>query len=315
MKDNSRNYKKSSRPSKSKSKYSKSTNSRYSKNDRNKNRNHKSENYTEKRGKNSGYSKRNNFKPDFKKESMYNQDDYIIGVQPIFEALKSTRTINRILIAKGRTSRNIQEIVKMARSKGVIVQNTETKKISEIADGQNHQGIIAYVSPYDYCDFDKAIEELEQKENATVLILDHITDVHNFGSILRTCDASGVDYVIIPSRRSVAVNSTVSKTSAGAVEYTKITRVSSLSTAIKKLQKIDFWVYGLDMESSTYYNNTEFPEKTIIVAGSEDSGLSSEVKKSCDKIIKIDMVGKINSLNVSVATALVLYQVKNNKYN
>lgn len=242
-------------------------------------------------------------------------DDYVVGVQAVKEALSSKRSVNRLMVAKSRSSKQIRELVELAKEHKVVIQEVDPKKISEVAGGENHQGVIAYVSPYSYADFDEVSGELSAKEHSTVLVLDHITDVHNLGSIIRTADAAGVDLVIIPSRRSALVNSTVSKTSAGAVEHVKIAVVSSLASAIKTLQKQDFWVYAADMEGQTHYQNTKYAKKSVIVVGSEETGLCAEVKKACDQIVKIDMVGKINSLNVSVAAALIMYQVKNTKYS
>lgn len=244
------------------------------------------------------------------KSANFNEEDYIIGVNSVLEALKSERTINKIMIVKARTSKQIKEIVRIAKEKKVVVQEVDHKKIADIANNQVHQGVIAYVSKYEYYDFSDMIKELKNKEKSIVLILDHITDTHNFGSILRTVDATNVDYVIIPNRRSVAINSVVSKTSAGAVEYAKVVKVSSLSEAIKELKKIGYWVYALDMDSDILYDKCDYSEKTVLVVGSEESGISMQVTKNCDEIVKIPMTGRINSLNVSVATALALYQVK-----
>lgn len=242
-------------------------------------------------------------------------DDYVVGVQAVKEALLSKRSVNRVMVAKSRTSKQIREILDLAKAHRAVIQEVDPKKISEVANGENHQGIIAYVSPYSYADFDEVLGEISIKEHATVLVLDHITDVHNLGSMIRTADASGVDLILIPSRRAALVNSTVSKTSAGAVEHVKIAVVSSLASAIKALQKNDFWVYAADMDGNTHYQNTQYANRTVIVVGSEETGLSAEVRKSCDQIVKIDMVGKVNSLNVSVAAALIMYQVKNTRYS
>lgn len=242
-------------------------------------------------------------------------DDYVVGVQAVKEALLSKRSVNRVMVAKSRSSKQIREVLELARENKVVIQEVDPKKISEVASGENHQGIIAYVSPYSYTDFDEVLQELADKEYANVLVLDHITDVHNLGSIIRTADAVGTDLILIPSRRSALVNSTVSKTSAGAVEHVKIAVVSSLAAAIKALQKQDFWVYAADMDGSVHYQNVKYAKKSVIVVGSEESGISSEVRKVSDQIVKIDMVGKVNSLNVSVAAALLMYQVKNTKYS
>lgn len=233
-------------------------------------------------------------------------EDYILGIHPVMEAILGDRTINRIMIERGKRSKPLHEIIVAAKEKNIMVQEVDRQKIMQIAQGEVHQGIVAYVSAYPYYDLDDAIKELGAGD--MIVALDHLTDVHNFGSILRSCEAAGITYVIIPHRRSVQVNSTVSKTSAGAIEHVKVIRVPSLTNAIEKLKEAGFWVIGADMDGENTYDKADYSGKVVLVAGSEGEGMSRQIKKLCDFVVRIPMIGKVNSLNVSVATSLLVYE-------
>ncbi|MCK8059556.1 MULTISPECIES: 23S rRNA (guanosine(2251)-2'-O)-methyltransferase RlmB [unclassified Fusibacter] len=233
-------------------------------------------------------------------------EDYIVGINPVLEAIEGNRTINKIMISKEKRTKQIHEIVVKAKEHRIVIQEVDKGKIESVAGGTNHQGVAAYVSPYPYYELDDEIENFT--ENTIVVALDNLTDVHNFGSILRTCDAVGADYVIIPNRRSVQVNATVGKTSAGAVEHVKVIKTNSLGNAIQKLKDNGFWVIGADMDGEQTYYEATYKGKTVLVAGSEGEGMSKHIKRLCDFVVSIPMVGKVNSLNVSVATSLLLYE-------
>ncbi len=230
--------------------------------------------------------------------------DYAIGIHPVEEAIKGGRTINKIMVAKGKRNKRVHDIIVMAKERRLMIQEVDAKALDRLSDQANHQGVVAHISPYDYIAFD----DMVVAENTLVLALHDLTDVHNFGSILRTCEAVGVDYVIIPERRSVQVNATVTKTSAGAVEHVKIVRVKSLGNALSALKEKGFWVVGADMHASKDYTEIDYRGKTTIVMGAEDKGLSPHIVRACDHLAAIPMRGKVNSLNVSVATSLLLYE-------
>ncbi len=244
-----------------------------------------------------------------KNNKKINSDDYAIGVHPVEEAIKGGRTINKIMVAKGKRSKKIHDIIVLAKERRLFIQEVDSKALDRFANNGNHQGVVAYLSPYDYHSFD----QMHLSDNCLILALNDLTDVHNFGSILRTCEAVGVDYVMIPERRSVQVNATVTKTSAGAVEHVKIVRVKSLGNALNDLKEQGFWVIGADAKGEKNYTEIDYSGKKVIVMGAEDKGLSPHIVRMCDYLTHIPMQGKVNSLNVSVATSLLLYEWQRNK--
>ncbi len=232
--------------------------------------------------------------------------DYVVGIHPVEEALKGQRTINKIMVAKGKRSRRVHQLIEMAKAKRLLIQEVNSDALKRVAGDSAHQGVAAYLSPYDYLDI-TAIKACVKKD-CLVLALNDLTDVHNFGSILRTCDATGVDFVMIPERRSVQVNSTVSKTAAGALEHVKIVRVKSLSNALNELKDNGFWLIGADANGGADYTEIDYSGKKVIISGSEEKGLSPHIQRICDYTCYIPMIGAINSLNVSVASSLLLYE-------
>ncbi len=244
-----------------------------------------------------------------KNNKKVNSDDYAIGIHPVEEAIKGGRTINKIMVAKGKRSKKIHDIIVLAKEQRLFIQEVDVKALDRFASSGNHQGVVAYLSPYDYYPFD----QMQLTDNTLILALNDLTDVHNFGSILRTCEAVGVDYVLIPERRSVQVNATVTKTSAGAVEHVKIVRVKSLGNALKDLKEQGFWVIGADAKGEKKYTEIDYSGKKVIVMGAEDKGLSPHIVRTCDYLTYIPMHGKVNSLNVSVATSLLLYEWQRSK--
>ena len=240
--------------------------------------------------------------------------DQVEGRNAVRELLNSGRDINKIFIQKGERHGSILEIIAKAKERKLLIQEVDKNKLDQMAQSDNHQGVIAIVPPYDYCDVDDILDYAKSKnENPFILILDGIEDPHNMGSIIRTAECCGVHGIIIPKRRSCSVNSTVNKTSAGAVEYMKIARVTNLNDTIKYLKENDVWIYGTDMNSSKYYTDEKYNSGVGIVIGSEGYGMSDLVKKNCDFLIKIPMKGKINSLNASVSAGIVMYEVMNQR--
>lgn len=242
---------------------------------------------------------------------MKEYEDVVIGRNAVSELLKSDRDINKIFVQRGEKHGSINQILNLARNKKVVVVEVEKNKLDEMSgDTKNHQGIIAVVPPFEYSDIDEIIEYAKNKnEDPFIVMLDGIEDVHNLGSIIRTAETAGVHGVIIPKRRGALVNATVSKTSAGAIEYMKVARVNNLNDAIQDLKDRGLWIYGTDMSAKEYYYNEKLTGPICLVIGSEGFGISSLVKKNCDVLIKIPMKGKVTSLNASVSAGIAIYEV------
>lgn len=231
-------------------------------------------------------------------------EDLIIGRNPVTEAIRSGREIDKILIKKGNYEGSIVPIIKKAKQKGIIIQEVEKQKLDQIADGGNHQGIAAYTAAHEYA----TVEDiLARSENPLVIICDKITDPHNLGSVLRTANCVGAAGVIIPKRNGAGLNSVVAKTSAGAVEYTPVARVTNIAQTIDKLKDNGLWIAGADMDGEEMYS-ANLTGGMGIVIGSEGEGISRLVKEKCDFLVKIPMFGEINSLNASVAAAVLMYE-------
>ena len=236
-------------------------------------------------------------------------EDVIVGRNAVTEALKSGRAVNRLLVAEGDGQGSIREIVRLARESGAIVETVARSKIEAVARGFRHQGVLAYTSPVDYMPLDELLEAARAKSDAPfLLLLDELEDPHNLGAILRTADAVGVDGVLIPRRRSCPLSATVAKTSAGAVEYVPVARIGNIAQTIKALKDEGFWIIGADMDGTTDYFDADLTGATVLVVGNEGRGISRLVRESCDILVRIPMLGKINSLNVSVAGAVLMYE-------
>ena len=236
-------------------------------------------------------------------------EDVVVGRNAVTEALKSGRAVNRLLVAEGDGQGSIREIVRLARESGATVETVARSKIEAVARGFRHQGVLAYTSPVDYMPLDELLEAARAKSDAPfLLLLDELEDPHNLGAILRTADAVGVDGVLIPRRRSCPLSATVAKTSAGAVEYVPVARIGNIAQTIKALKDEGFWIIGADMDGTTDYFDADLTGATVLVVGSEGRGISRIVRDNCDILVKIPMLGKINSLNVSVAGAVLMYE-------
>lgn len=236
-------------------------------------------------------------------------DDQVEGRNAVLELLESGKDINKIFVEKGEKHGSIHKIIAIAKERRIIIVEKEKRQMQEMAQNQNYQGVIAIVPPFEYCEIEDILEEAENKnEDPFVLILDGIEDPHNLGSIIRTAETVGVHGIIIPKRRAAAVNSTVAKTSAGAVEYMKIARVTNISDAIDKLKRAGLWICGTDISTEKYYYNQDLTGPIGIVIGNEGNGMSEKVRKNCDFLVKIPMKGKVTSLNASVSTGIVVYE-------
>ena len=241
-------------------------------------------------------------------------NDQVEGRNAVLELLESGRDINKILVANGEKPGSIHKILAIAKERKIIVTEIEKNKLNQIAQTPNNQGVIAIVPPYDYCEVEDILDEAKRKnEKPFILILDGIEDPHNLGSIIRTAETAGVHGIIIPKRRAASVNSTVSKVSAGAVEYMKIARVNNINETIRYLKEQDVWICGTDMDTDTIYTKQDYKMPIAIVIGSEGFGMSRLVKENCDFLVKIPMKGRITSLNASVSAGIIMYEVVKNR--
>lgn len=236
-------------------------------------------------------------------------DDVLIGRNAVAEALKAGRSINRLLLAGGDRDGSVAEIRALAKERGTICQTVERAKIEAIAGGLRHQGVLAYVAPVAYAELDDILAAAEEKgEPPFLLLLDELEDPHNLGALLRTADATGVHGVLIPKRRSVPLTATVAKTSAGAVEYVPVARVGNIAQTLKMLKEKGFWVAGADMDGPATCWEADLTGALVLVVGSEGHGMSRLTRELCDFVVRMPMVGRINSLNASVAGSILLYE-------
>ena len=236
-------------------------------------------------------------------------DDQIEGRNSVLELLESGKDVNKIFVTRGEKHGSINKILGIAKERKIIVVEKDKKQMDEMAQEENYQGVIAIVPPFEYVEISDILEVAkERNEDPFVIVLDGIEDPHNLGSIIRTAETAGVHGVIIPKRRAVSVNSTVNKASAGAVEHMKIARVTNISDAIEELKQAGLWVCGTAVDTNKYYYNQDLTGPLGIVIGNEGSGMSDKVRKNCDFLVKIPMKGKVQSLNASVSTGIVVYE-------
>jgi len=234
-------------------------------------------------------------------------ENLICGRNPVIEALKSGANLDTIYI--DGSSGSLGVIRRLAREKGVVVKDADDKKLSRLAGGASHQGVVAEGACGEYVTAEDILEVSRKKGTKPfIIICDEIEDPHNLGAIIRTAETAGADGVIIPKRRSASLNATVFKTSAGAASYVPVARVSNLASCIDMLKENGVWIYGTDA-SGTDYSKTDMTGGIALVIGSEGFGISRLIQKKCDFMIKLPMLGKINSLNASVAAGIFMYEV------
>ncbi len=238
----------------------------------------------------------------------------VIGVLPVLEALRAgNRRIEKILIGENTHEKRLNEIMALAKENRVPFQKVPRANLAKLVEiGANHQGVIAFTAAADYYDADKLLDEIFQKQAAgekpLIVILDGVEDPRNFGAILRTVECAGVDGVFIPDRRAVGLTETVAKSSAGATEYVKVAKVTNLNRLIEDLKSHNIWVIGTSVETDKIYTEWDWNQPTALVMGGEGKGLHRLVAENCDMLVKIPMGGKIESLNVSVATGVILFE-------
>lgn len=236
-----------------------------------------------------------------------NENENIIGRNPVIEALKSNTPIDTIYIDGNGGSLGL--IRRLAKEKNIVVKDAQDKKLSQLAGGASHQGVVAVGAFGEYVSVEDILEVSRKKGTKPfIIICDEIEDPHNLGAIIRTAETAGADGIIIPKRRSASLNATVAKTSAGAISYVPVARVSNLASCIDTLKENGVWIYGTDASGSDYCQ-TDFTGSIALVIGSEGFGISRLIQKKCDFMVKLPMYGKINSLNASVASGIFMYEV------
>ena len=238
------------------------------------------------------------------------QSAILFGVLPVLEALRAeNRRIEKIFVADGAKEKRLFDILDLAQKKGVQFQKIPRENFSRyVENGANHQGIIAFVASANYVDAEKLLEEIYAKENALLVVLDGVEDPRNLGAILRGVECAGADGVFIPERRAVGLTETVAKSSAGATEYVKVAKVANINRLIDRLKEHNIWVIGAGGEAETDYTDWDWTRSSALVLGGEGKGLHRLVAEKCDALVKIPMLGRIESLNVSVAAGVILFE-------
>ena len=231
------------------------------------------------------------------------------GRNAVIELLKSDRTVNKIMVARGDRQGSINEILKLAKQNRIIVTEVDRNKLDTLSETKHHQGVIAFVAPIEYKDVDYILNVAKERgEEPFILIADEIEDPHNLGALIRSAEVAGCHGVIIPKRIAVAVTEVVSKVSVGATEYMPIARVNNINDTIRELKDKGVWIVGTDGSADTIYYKQDLTGPIAIVVGSEGRGMNKLTMKNCDFLVKIPMMGKITSLNASVSGGIVLFE-------
>ncbi len=226
-----------------------------------------------------------------------------VGIHPVREALRAHRPMDKVLIAKGSAGPRVQEIVALCRDNSVPVRFEAREALDRVSKGIPHQGVIAFGAVHTFVE----LSEVAAKAQLLV-VLDGVEDPHNLGAIVRTAHAAGADAIVLPERRSAPLTETVERAAAGALAYLPVARITNVSQTLEKLKQQGFWIYGLDERGTELYHEVEYASPTVIVMGGEGKGLHEGVKKHCDLLVRIPMAGEVASLNVSVATGVVLFE-------
>ncbi|SHJ31463.1 23S rRNA (guanosine2251-2'-O)-methyltransferase [Lutispora thermophila DSM 19022] len=242
------------------------------------------------------------------------RDDYYInlieGRNPVLEALKSGREIDKLFVQSGQLEGSIKQIIAIARDKNILIKEVDKAKLDKMSKTKSHQGVIASAALYKYYEVDDILDIAKEKgEDPFIVILDEITDPQNLGSILRSCDAAGVHGVIIPKRRAASLTPIIGKISAGAVEYVPVAKITNINQTMSYLKEKGLWIAGADASGETYYEK-DLTGPLALVVGSEGKGLGRIVKENCDFIVGIPMSGNISSLNAAVSCAVLIFEAK-----
>ncbi len=232
----------------------------------------------------------------------------ICGRNPVLETVRSGREIDRLLIAHGISGGSVTAIIAKCKAKGVLIKEISPQKLDYYCGGANHQGVAVMLASQEYSTVDDIMSLADSRnEKPFIIICDGLEDPHNLGAVIRTAEATGVHGVIIPERRSASLNATVAKAACGALEYVPVARVTNIASTIDMLKERGVWVFGADMDGEDY-TKTDFDVPCAIVIGNEGKGIGTLTAKKCDKIISLPMLGKINSLNASVAAGILMYE-------
>lgn len=243
------------------------------------------------------------------KNQPYQNDELLIGRNPVAEALSAGRSIIKVMVAKGNQSGAAVEITAKAKKAGIPVQEVERKKLDFMTGGAAHQGIAALCAMKEYASVEDILDLAEERgEQPFIIILDEIEDPHNLGAIIRSAECVGAHGVIIKKRRNAGLTYTAYKASAGALEYLPVARVTNIADTIDDLKRRNIWIYGADMNGEDY-RKTNFSGGAALVIGNEGKGISRLVREKCDVIVSLPMKGRINSLNASVAAGILMYKV------
>ncbi len=245
-----------------------------------------------------------------KRQDTTASSNVVFGLLPVLEALRAEhRRVDKVLIAESASEHRISEIVDLCRKRSIRCERVPRDVLEKRTGGEvNHQGVVAFTAAVDYVDVDDIFEN--KSEAPLVLVLDGVEDPRNLGAILRVAECAGVDGVVIPERRAVGLTDTVAKSSAGAIEYVKVAKTGNLNRLIEELRSRDIWVVGTAADAPVAYTDWDWARPTALVLGGEGSGLHRLVAENCDVLVKIPMYGKIDSLNVSVAAGVILFEAR-----
>lgn len=236
--------------------------------------------------------------------------DVVIGRNPVLEALRADRPVERLFVASDTSSGPVAALLEEARRRGIVVQRTDRRQLDRMAAGKVHQGVVAVAAPVQYAELDEVFAAAESKgEDPFVLVLDEIQDPHNLGSLLRSADGAGVHGVLVPARRSAGLTMTVARTSAGAVHYVPVVQATNIARTLTQLKERGLWVVGADMSGPEDLWGADLQGPVALVVGGEGKGLGRLVRETCDFVVRIPTVGRVNSLNAGVAGALLMFEV------
>ncbi|MGY3736435.1 23S rRNA (guanosine(2251)-2'-O)-methyltransferase RlmB [Lactococcus taiwanensis] len=237
--------------------------------------------------------------------------DLIYGLHAVVEALNGG-LVNKLYIQEDLRGKNVEKVKELARTKKVNISWTPKTELNKLTENGVHQGFMARVSEFAYAELTTILDGLTDRSEATILLLDELTDPHNLGSIARTADATGVDAIIIPKHRAVGITPTAVKASTGALQHVPVVRVTNLSQALDKLKAAGFWIFGTDMDG-TPYNQWNTSGKVALIIGNEGHGIGQNLKKQVDEMVTIPMTGHVQSLNASVAAGILMYEIFKNR--
>ena len=244
-----------------------------------------------------------------KNRNLEPRSDIIMGRNPVMEAVRSGREIDKLFVAKGATGGSVAAIIAKCSEKGIVIKEVPTQKLDFMCGGGNHQGVAVSVASREYSSVEDILNLAKERHEAPfIIICDNLEDPHNLGAIVRTAEATGVHGIIIPKRRSVTLSATVAKAACGALEYMKVAKVTNLISEIEKLKEQGVWIYGADMDGTSWCSQ-DYTGGVALIIGNEGKGIGRLVAEHCDVMISLPMKGEINSLNASVAAGVLMYEV------